>query len=161
MTLYNLSEQFLKLYQMELEDDDSEVQAFDALMSELKNAEGNKADGYGALIKTWEAEAEAFSNEIKRMEAQKRARLNKVERLKANLELYMQTLKIDRIEGSLFKLVMQKNKPSLHIADESKLPDKLCKVERKADKTAITEILKNGGEVEGCQLVQTESVRIK
>lgn len=161
MTLYTLSDEFLKLYQMELEDQESELIAFDALLSELKNFEGNKADGYGSLIKTWEAEAEAFSTEIKRMEAQKKARLNKVERLKDNLEIYMQTLKIDRIEGSLFKLVMQKNPPSLQIADESKLPDKLCKIERKADKTAIKEILKNGGEIEGCHLVQTESVRIK
>jgi len=146
---------------MELEDQDSEIQAFDKLLAELKDCEQNKADSYGALIKTWEAEAEAFATEIKRMEAQKKTRLNKVERLKSNLELYMQTLKIDRIEGTLFKLVMQKNPPSLRIADENILPENFYKLVKTPDKTAIKEAIKNGDVVIGCSLEQTESVRIK
>jgi len=161
MTLYTLSDEFLKLYQMELEDQDSELLAFDALMQELKNFEGNKADGYGALIKTWEAEAEAFSTEIKRMESQKKARLNKIERLKDNLEVYMQTLKKDRIEGSLFKLVMQKNPPSLRIADDRILPENYYKIVKEPNKEAIKEAIKNGEVIIGCSLEQTESVRIK
>jgi len=146
---------------MELEDQDSELLAFDALMQELKNCEQNKADGYGALIKTWEAEAEAFSVEIKRMETQKKARLNKIERLKDNLELYMQTLKIDRIDGSLFKLVMQNNPESVEITDESIIPDHLCVISKRPDKVALKNLLKQGYEVKGSKLVQTQSVRIK
>jgi hypothetical protein len=161
MTLYNLSGRFLDLYQMELEDQDSEIQAFDQLMQELKDYEGNKADGYGSLIKTLESEADAFSTEIKRMEAQKKARLNKVARLKVNLELYMATLKIDHIDGTLFKMVMQKNPPSLKIADENILPENFYKIVKSPDKVALKEAIKNGEVIIGCSLEQTESVRIK
>jgi len=146
---------------MELEDQDSEIQAFDKLLAELKDCEQNKADGYGALIKTWEAEAEAFATEIKRMEAQKKARLNKVERLKYNLELYMQTLKIDRIEGTLFKLVMQKNTDHVVIDNESLVPDRYKKTTVAFDKVEMKKDLKSNGASPYAHLEQSESVRIK
>lgn len=49
----------------------------------------------------------------------------------------------------------------MSIADESKLPGDFIIMERKVDRRALIDYLKGGGEVEGCELVQGESLRIR
>jgi len=159
MTLYELPTQFKQLFDMEITEED--FTAFEALISELKDTEANKADAYGAVIASLNGEIDALDGEIKRLSAWKKTRQNKVTRMKEALELYMKERGIKNIDGSRFKLTLQKNQPALVIDDETKVPTMYKITTITFDNAAIKEGLKMGNVLDFAHLEQSETIRIK
>lgn len=50
---------------------------------------------------------------------------------------------------------------ALEIEEGVELPTLFLKVKTEPDKTAITDYIKNGGEIKGCQLVEKNNIQIK
>ena len=66
-----------------------------------------------------------------------------------------------KVKTKLFTVSLQKNAPSLEITDEKNIDDSYYIVERKLNKRELLSDIKEGLIVDGVELKQTESLRIR
>lgn len=156
MNLYELSIAFQEVQNMEL---DPEVMK-DTLDS-IEDAIENKAENIAKLIRNHEADVSAYKEE-ERLKTKRQATENKVKWLKTYLEDCMKLAGKTKFKSGMFNFSIQKNPVSVNITDENILPeDYLIPQPPKVDKSSLKEALKNGIEVPGAELKQTEGLRIR
>ena len=162
-TLYELTGNYITLMDML---DDPEVDPI-TLMDTLDAVEGEldeKAENYGRIIRNLEAEAKALKEEADRLSRRKRTIDNNIDSLKKRLQLSMELTGKDAIDTPLFKFRIQKNAPSV-VVDLDDLQDMpmeyLTYHEPTVNKAAIKDALKAGEVIEGCRLVEKQSIQIK
>lgn len=160
LTLYELTESYLDLLDLivsgEVEEDDV-LDAFIAIDDEIEV----KADSYAIVAKRLEADIKMIKEEENRLATKRRKIENDMKNLKSNLEFSMKALDKTKFKTNKFSFNIQKNAPSVQILDESLIADDYIRTKKEVDKTAIKNALKEGVEVEGATLIQTESLRIK
>ena len=157
MRLYDLTQQQLQLLQM-IEDG---IDVLDTLEAN-QEAINEKAEGYAKIIKMVEGNIATHKEEVKRLQGNISSFENNIKRLKENLFQSMTDLGVKKIDGQLFKIAIQKNPPSVEVVDELSIPKAYYVTPQPVlDKKALIEDLKLGHEVEGVQLKQGESLRIK
>lgn len=160
-TLYEIKGQFKEL--MEMADECNLTQAdikdtLEGLDYELEE----KADAYAKVIRTLECDVDSVDAEIKRLTDKKRRIQNNISSMKRSLESTMIELGRKKIKTPLFGFNIQKNPPSVNILDESKVPDNFrIKQPDKIDRKSIIAELKESGNTDWAELVQTESLRIR
>ena len=160
-TLYEIKGQFKEL--MEMADECNLTQAdikdtLEGLDYELEE----KADAYAKVIRTLECDVDSVDAEIKRLTDKKRRIQNNISSMKRSLESTMIELGKKKIKTPLFGFNIQKNPPSVNILDESKVPDNFrIKQPDKIDRKSIIAELKESGNTDWAELVQTESLRIR
>lgn len=160
-TLYEIKGQFKEL--MEMADECNLTQAdikdtLEGLDCELEE----KADAYAKVIRTLECDVDSVDAEIKRLTDKKRRIQNNISSMKRSLESTMIELGSKKIKTPLFGFNIQKNPPSVNILDESKVPDNFrIKQPDKIDRKSIIAELKESGNTDWAELVQTESLRIR
>lgn len=158
MNLYELSTSYLQIQEMILEG----AEGLEDTLESLNDAIEEKAVGYAKVIKNIEGQVLAIKEEEKRLAERRRSLESNIKRLKENLELSMLDTGKKKIKTNLFTFNIQKNPPSVKILDEEAIPsDYLVKQKPKIDKKAIINDLKNGVEVEGVEIKQGESLRIR
>lgn len=158
MNLYELSTNYLQIQEMILEG----AEGLEDTLESLNDAIEEKAVGYAKVIKNIEGQVLAIKEEEKRLAERRRSLESNIKRLKENLELSMLDTGKKKIKTNLFTFNIQKNPPSVKILDEEAIPsDYLVKQKPKIDKKAIINDLKNGVEVEGVEIKQGESLRIR
>ena len=158
MNLYELSTNYLQIQEMILEG----AEGLEDTLESLNDAIEEKAVGYAKVIKNIEGQVLAIKEEEKRLAERRRSLESNIKRLKENLELSMLDTGKKKIKTNLFTFNIQKNPPSVKILDEEAIPsDYLVKQKPKIDKKAIINDLKNGVEVEGVEIKQDESLRIR
>lgn len=156
MKLYELSESYQKVLELieageELEDTlESIVDAFE-----------DKVENIAKVMKSVEGEADIIREEEKRLAERRRALEAQASRLKTYVEDNMKSSGIDKVKGRFFSLSLQKNPPSVEIINESLIPTDYIKTVTSVDKKLILEAIKAGQAVTGCELKQTESLRIR
>lgn len=156
MNLYELTEMYQNLLDLDLEEEE--------LQGHLKNIDDEieiKAENIAKVLRSLEAEAEAYKKEIERFTLKKQGAENRAKRLKAYLQEAMEAVDKKKFKTDLFSFNIQKNAPSLKILDESKIPEDFYKVERKLDKVEFKKAVKEGLYEEAAELVQSESLRIR
>lgn len=96
-----------------------------------------------------------LDNEIKRLQERKKAFQKRQERIKEYLRYNMAASGINKIECAEFTITLKKPAKVVNISDEAKIPDELMtvKTDIKPNKAEIARVLKAGGEVDGCELV--------
>ena len=160
-TLYEIKGQFKEL--MEMADECNLTQAdikdtLEGLDYELEE----KADAYAKVIRTLECDVDSVDAEIKRLTDKKIRVQNNIGSMKRSLESTMLELGKKKIKTPLFGFNIQKNPPSVNILDESKVPDNFrIKQPDKIDRKSIIAELKESGNTDWAELVQTESLRIR
>lgn len=155
-TLYELTGQFLDIYNLEL---DEEIKA-DTLDSMDWNTDyENKVENYIKVIKNTEADIEARKNEIKRLTELNRADERKNERLKEALKDSMALTGHERVDTPLFKVSFRKSQ-AVEV-DETVLPEAYKVATWKPDKKRLKEDLKNGLEIIGATLVERKNLSIR
>lgn len=161
MTLYELTDDFLRLWEMA---DDPEVDE-DVFFDTLEGLQGSieeKADGYAKVMKELSGETDKLKAEIDRLQAKKKAIENNIDRMKTSLENAMIATGNTKFKTTLFSFGIQKNPASVAVLDESVIPDEYLIVQApKIDKKAILTDLKAGKTVAGCAIMQTEGLRIR
>ena len=158
MNLYELSTNYLQIQEMIMEG----AEGLEDTLESLNDAIEDKAVGYAKVIKNIEGQVLAIKEEEKRLAERRRSLESNIKRLKENLELSMLDTGKKKIKTNLFTFNIQKNPPSVKILDEEAIPsDYLVKQKPKIDKKAIINDLKNGVEVEGVEIKQDESLRIR
>lgn len=156
MQLYELTEMYLNLKDMDIEEGD--------LNSALENIDDEietKADNIAKVLRDFDGDIEALKSEEERLAKKRKAIENRQKHLKEYLQNAMLVLDKREFKTDLFSFNIQKNAPSLKILDESKIPEDYYKIEKKLNKNDLKEAVKNGLFEEAAELVQTESLRIR
>lgn len=120
-----------------------------------------KCDNYGKMIRNLEADVEAFKNQEKIFNEKRKSAENKVKWLKQNLQASMELQGRKKVKTDLFNFNIQKNAPSLEITDEKNIDDSYYRIERILNKRELLNDIKEGLIVDGVELKQTESLRIR
>ncbi len=156
MQLYELTEMYLNLKDMDIEEGD--------LNSALENIDDEietKADNIAKVLRDFDGDIETLKSEEERLAKKRKAIENRQKQLKEYLQNAMLVLDKRKFKTDLFSFNIQKNAPSLKILDESKIPEDYYKIEKKLNKNDLKEAVKNGLFEDAAELVQTESLRIR
>ena len=155
-TLYELTGQFLDIYNMEL-DEETKLDTLDSI--DWKTDYENKVENYIKVIKNTEADVEARKNEIKRLTELNRADKRKIERMEENLKESMVVTGHEQVDTTLFKVSFRKSE-AVEV-DDLLLPEAYKVATYKPDKKRLKEDLKNGLEILGAELVERKNLSIR
>lgn len=167
-TIYEIQTEFDALFELieELdENSEDDTKIIEKFLNELETDLAEKADGYVAAMKDYDARFEVIKQEIKRLQELGRGYGKKSEKLKAILYQAMVRTGNDKMITPLHKLSICNNggkQPvDVHVPPEA-LPEKYHRVEILVDKDKLREDLLAGIYVEGAVLVERgKSLRIK
>lgn len=155
-TLYELTGQFLDIYNMDL-DDETKLDTLDSIDWQTDYEE--KVENYVKVMKNLEADIEARKNEIKRLTELNKGDEKKKDRLKETLSTSMALTGYDRVDTKLFKVSFRKSQ-AVEV-DEMLLPESYKVATYKPDKKRLKEDLKNGLEILGAELVERKNLSIR
>ena len=157
MNLYELSVAFQEVQNMEL---DPEVMK-DTLDS-IGGTFEDKAENMAKLMRNLKSDISACKEEEGYLKTKRQAKENKLKWLETYLEDCMKLTGKTKFKSGMFNFSIQKNPVSVNILDERIIPEEfLIPQLPKIDKTALKDVLKNGVEVPGAELKQTEGLRIR
>lgn len=160
MNLYELTEKYVKLFN-ELDDAEEITEEQKKEFEEIDGSLEEKYENCVMMIKNWQADAEAYKNQEKIFTDKRRSAEKKATDMKKFIEYSMQQTKQQRVKTNLFTLNIQKNTPSLEITSEDHIDDSYYIIERKLNKKELLSDIKEGLIVDGVELRQTESLRIR
>ena len=155
-TLYELTGQFLDIYNLEL-DEETKLDTLDSI--DWNSDYENKVENYIKVMKNLEADVEARKNEIKRLTELNKADEKKKEHLKETLSTSMALTGHERVDTTLFKVSFRKSQ-AVEV-DELVLPESYKVATWKPDKKRLKEDLKNGIEIVGANLVERKNLSIR
>lgn len=150
MTLYDLEQDILEL-KAKFESGEIDEQAFADTLESLPTDQ--KLEGFAKLIRTWEAEAEAFTAESQRFANKATVAKNGIARLKARVQSFLVSTEQTEASAGLFKfrIVSNGGKPPLQFFDNapdpSKADPKLTSLRYSFNNDAIREYLESGNEL--------------
>lgn len=168
MSLYEMSQAYNDLLSMLYNEDIDEEKIIEYANS-LEDEIEVKADNYAKLMTDIQGSIDAIKKQIDRLSDRKAVFENKIAFLKKNLEAMMKETGKSKFKTDLFTFNIQKNPPALQLANEPLILE--WALENRSDlitikdpvlnKSAIKAALKEGETIEGAELVQSESLRIK
>ena len=156
MQLYELTEIYLNLKDMDIEEGD-----LNSALENIHDEIETKADNIAKVLRDFDGDIEALKSEEERLAKKRKAIENRQKHLKEYLQNAMLVLDKRKFKTDLFSFNIQRNAPSLKILDESKIPEDYYKIEKKLNKNDLKEAVKNGLFEDAAELVQTESLRIR
>lgn len=160
MNLFELTENYVKFF-TEFENADEITDEMQEMANNLNVEIEEKCDNYAKMIKNLEADVEAYKNQEKIFNEKRKVAENKVKWLKQNLQASMELQGRKKVKTDLFSFNIQKNAPSLEIRDENNIDDSYYVIERKLNKRELLNDIKEGLIVDGVELKQSESLRIR
>lgn len=160
MKLYELTQNYMNLQEL-LEDPEIPQEMIVAALNEVTEEIEEKAENIAKLIKSIELDAAAIKEEESRLASKRKSLEGRAKNLKEYLEGAMRAVDKKKIKGKLFSFNIQKNPASLDIYDTSMIPKDYIKVVETFDNAEIKKALKEGKEVPGAILMQSESLRIR
>ena len=157
--LYELSTGYKNIeYLLENGEDNEELAA---VLNSLDEEIEDKAENIAKLIKNYEADIEAFKTEEKRIAERRRTLENDVKRLKEYLFNNMKLTGKTKFKSGTFSFNIAKNPPSVEITNQDIISSDYKVLTETIDKKAILTDLKEGKDVQGAILKQSESLRIR
>lgn len=158
-SLYELTGQFLAIYQMDI-DDETKIDTLEAI--DWQEQFEQKAEGYAHVIKNLEADVAMYKAEEESFKAKKQAAQKKLDYFTEKIMTAMTVTGQTEVRSGALTLKVQKNRESVQV-DEDLLPKKYFakKIELKPDKNTLKELLKAGKKVKGAELIRTEKLVIK
>jgi len=158
--IFKISDEFLELLHRIEEENEGELTEETA--AELEIQEENlltKAENYISVIKIKEGLVQTIDQEIKRLQAIKKREQKIIEWLSNNLEFAVKTF--GEMEIGTNKLKLRKSS-SVSVEDINSLPAefKTVKVTEAANKAEIKKALKAGQQIEGCSIIEKQTLKI-
>lgn len=158
MNLYELTGNYRKVSEMEDLDEVALKDTLDSIQEDIET----KIQNISFVVKEKEADVKAIEETIKTLEKRKASATNTIDYLKKYSQTAMEVTGVEKIKTPFVTVWVQNNKESVNIVDENKLNKKyLVEQPPKADKKLLLADLKEGKEVEGAELQQTRSLRIR
>ena len=128
------------------------------------NAEAiaDKLDGYAKVIRTLQAESDAYKAEEARMSALRGSVDRNIARMKEAVETAMKACGEAKVKTTIGTWAFQKNPPAVNVVDATKIPAEYMKQpDPVIDRAAILEKLKAKEAVPGAELTQGQSLRFR
>ena len=161
-SLYDITSEFKYLYDLYANGDIEEDVFNDNLAGiQFEDRLEEKIDGYSVIDRQLTGNIETVKAEIDRLQKVKKHFENRRDEHRARLFQAMKTLGRDKISTPLNTFAIQANPKSLHVIDETLIPTEYYNVVYTLDKNKAKDAIKAGTVVPGCELAQTESLRIK
>ena len=160
MKLYEIDPNLMALWNKISEQDGELLEEDIKALEELNLAKDDKIKGYGVIIRELDSEIADCKAETDRIKEISDRLKNRREWLVNNLKYFMQSQGIPKFESIEVKIAFRKSK-SLEIDENANLPKEFIRIKEEPDKKAITDFIKGGGTVDGCQLVEKENIQIK
>jgi phage host-nuclease inhibitor protein Gam len=159
--LYEISDRYKNIQELLDNPDLPEVDILQAL-SKIDEEFDTKAENIAKLISALNSDIDGMAKEIKRLQNRKSVMEHRADDLKSYIYEHMKALNKKKIKGKLFTLSIQKNSPSVSVIDEGavlgqyKIPQP-----PKLDKKAILTDLKRDKKIDGVEIKQGTSLRIR
>lgn len=160
MQLYEIDKGLRALWNKVMEQDGELTEDDVKALDELNLAKDEKIKGYGVIIRELDREIADCMAEMDRIREISDRLKNRREWLVNNLKYFMQSQGIPKFESIEVNIGFRKSK-SLEIDENANLPKEFIRITETPDKKAITDFIKAGGTVDGCQLVEKENIQIK
>jgi DNA repair exonuclease SbcCD ATPase subunit len=157
--LYELTSQYNQIFQSITEE--SDLEHLEEMLSAIEEEFEVKAENIAKLIKSLDGDIKAYKDELDRLSARKKSIENHQDRLKAYLETNMRATGKEKIKGSVFTIAMQNNPPKAVIDSEDDIPEQYKVYEVHITKKELLDDLKQGKEVPGAHMEQSQSLRIR
>ncbi|WP_376716927.1 siphovirus Gp157 family protein [Enterococcus dongliensis] len=157
MKLYELTNNYRKVAEMEDLDSETLRDTLDSISDEIEN----KVINIGFIIKEKKADIKAIQDAMKELAEKKQSIEKSIDSLQCYAYDSMKLTGVNKAKTPLLSIWIQNNQPSVNVTDESMIPKSFfIEQEPKLDKKQLKEELKHG-EIPGAELVQTESLRIR
>lgn len=159
MTLYNISERYENILEVQNELTQGELSA---ILIDIEDEFNAKAENIVKVIRELDSQKVALENEISRMNDLKKMVDTRKAWLKDYLLINMQRIGKSSIKSDLFTIKIRNNPPSVVLRDENRVPEefKITKTETKVDKKTLKEYLKHNT-VDYAYLESKQSLMIK
>jgi uncharacterized membrane protein YheB (UPF0754 family) len=157
--LYELTSEYNRIFETMTEESDFEM--LEEILTNIEEEFEVKAENVAKLIKSLDGDIKAYKEEVDRLNARKKTIENHQDRLKTYLEANMKATGKDKIKGNVFTLAMQNNPPRAVIDSEEDIPEQYKTVEIHIEKKELLDDLKQGKEVPGAHMEQSQSLRIR
>ena len=161
MKLYEIAESFKNLESL-LDDENIPKEMIEQALNEVQGTLEDKITGMCKYIKSIESDVEGIKNEVTRLEKMKKVKTNAITSIKIYMFDQLKALNMQKIKTPLFNVSIAKNPGSLIILDDTKIPMiYVVPQELVFDKKAMLKDLKDNIEIQGCEIKQTEGLRIR
>lgn len=131
-------------------------------LDSINDAVEQKVENTAFVVKQLEANVSVIDEEIKRLQAMKGTQMNNIKSLKLYLQESMEKVGLDKVQGKLIKIAIQNNPQSVEVLNENVIPKNYFVEQKpKLDKKALLTDLKGGAQVEGVEIKQSRSLRIR
>ena len=158
MNLYEITGAIAQLTEL-MEDGEIPQEAFNDTIESLGAEEA--IEGVVKAIRNAAADAEAFKAEAERLTEKRRQAEEKVDRLKALILNYLSVTDQKKAAAGIFTVSRRATK-SCELLDESQIPEAYLIIQPpKVDKKTLLAELKEGKEIPGARLKESESIIIK
>ena len=166
MKLYEITTQYQNIYALLQDPEFAENEDILTALDQIEDAFENKAQQTIFMMKNIEAEIDPIDTEIKRLQAMKKARQNNIDRIKNRLRENMKAVGMSKLNCGLFSLSYRLQEANAVELDETEflannLDEDLVTVKVTPNKTEIKRRLKNGEEIIGARLVDSEVLTIR
>lgn len=166
MKLYEITTQYQNIYALLQDPEFAENEDILTALDQIEDAFENKAQQTIFMMKNIEAEIDPIDTEIKRLQAMKKARQNNIDRIKNRLRENMKAVGMSKLNCGLFSLSYRLQEANAVELDETEflannLDEDLVTVKVSPNKTEIKRRLKNGEEIIGARLVDSEVLTIR
>lgn len=155
-TLYELTELYTNLMDLDLENE--QVQQ---ALGDIDEKIEVKADNIAKLIRGLEGQKDICKAEEERICKRRKSIENRIDNLKEYLKATMIATDKRKFKTDLFSFNIQKNKTSIKILNEEKVPEEYVEYDRKVLKDKLKKAITEGLEVDYAELIQTESLRVR
>ena len=163
LKLYELSEAYKNLWNM-VDDEETDLTLVEQALQTVEGEIETKAGNIAIFIRNLDSESKLIKEEEDRLKARRQAIENKRDRIKDFLQFSLEQMGLDKVKTPTHTIAIQNNPPSVQILNEDVIPGKyltLIPEHYEVNKKAISEALKQGEEVLGCQLTRGRSLRIR
>lgn len=166
MKLYEITTQYQNIYALLQNPEFAENEDILTALDQIEDAFENKAQQTIFIMKNIEAEIDPIDTEIKRLQAMKKAHQNNIDRIKNRLRENMKAVGKSKLNCGLFSLSYRLQEANAVELDETEflannLDEDLVTVKVMPNKTEIKRRLKNGEEIIGARLVDSEVLTIR
>lgn len=164
--LYELSNQFKNLEAL-LENEDLPKEDIQEALNGVQASIEEKISDMCKYIKNIENDSLALASEVKRLSDKKKANDNRISSIKEYMFEQLKALNMKSVKTTLFSVGIQNNPPSVKVTDEGKFSEATKNSyyeeysELRLDKKRLLADLKTGQIIEGCEIQQSESLRIR
>lgn len=158
MKLYELASSYQQVLEIA---EQLEAETLKDTLDAINDAVESKVENTAFVIKSLEGNISVIDEEIKRLQAMKSTQQNNVKSLKLYIQDAMEQVGLEKVQGDLIKIAIQNNPPSVRLRDDFNNSDYLVEVAPRVDKKAILADLKQGKEIDGAEVIQGRSLRIR